>query len=318
MMAENSRPRFIHYVEYAGWQAVSAAMHLLPRRLVVGLACMCGWLMFYVLRVRRHEVEANLAGAFGTRKSPAELRRIALEVYKNSVLTFFEFVGGGCSSADDKRYFMEPEGWDNAKQALHGSHAIVVTAHIGNWEALGLYGRKIGIRLVAFAKPLHNPLVNKAVLEERSRRGLEIRPITTMLKGAVDAAREGAWLCILGDQDAGRRGIFVDFMGRTASTFQGAALFSWKLNMPIIPAFCVREEGPLRRLRLIVMPLIHPDTGAARDAEIARLTRAHVESLEQVIERHPESYFWFHRRWKTRPRPARINVPAEETERAVC
>ncbi|MCX7017667.1 MAG: lysophospholipid acyltransferase family protein [bacterium] len=316
MMPDLSRPRFVHYIEYAGWQLVSSLLRLLPRRMIVGMACLCGAFLYHILRVRRREVEENLAAAFGDGGGTLDLRRVALETYKNSVLTFFEIAGAEPSEGDDSKLFEEPVGWEYLEQALRGQ-AIILSAHIGNWEVLGLYGRKIGIRLVTFAKPLHNPLVNKMVLEERRRRGLEIRPVSSMLKGAVDAVREGAWLGIIGDQDAGRRGIFVDFLGRPASTFQGAALLAWKLNLPITPAFCIREQSPLRPLRLIIMPLIHPDPSAPRDAEITRLTRAHVASLEKVIAQYPESYFWFHRRWKTRPRPPRVNMPAPDAEQAM-
>ena len=33
-----------------------------------------------------------------------------------------------------------------------------------------------------------------------------------------------------------------------------------------------------------------------------RLTRAFLESLEATIREAPEQYFWFHDRWKTRPK----------------
>ena len=129
------------------------------------------------------------------------------------------------------------------------------------------------------------------------------------MKTAVSAARRGKWLTIVADQDARRHGIFVDFFGKPASTAEGPALFSWKLNLPIAPLFSVRLPGPRRELKAIGLPLIHPDPSAPREEEIRRLTEAHVRALEDTIRRYPDSYFWLHRRWKTRPKRGRDTVP---------
>jgi KDO2-lipid IV(A) lauroyltransferase len=299
MSKRDLRPR--HYLEYAGWLFAAGLLKLLPRRATVLYARLWAWILHRVFRLRRATLMENLRTAFGDTKTPKELDRIALRSLENMILTFYEFV--------------QPEPFFgravdlitscDASQAAQflGRGAIVITAHIGNWEALGSYGvLRLGLPLVALMKPIHNPLINAAVVRQRRRLGMELISTDENMKVAITAARKGKWLTILADQDARRGGTFVDFFGRPASTPEGQALFAWKLNLPIIPAVSVRVPGPRRELAAIALPPILPDPSAPRDAEIRRLTEAHVRALEEMVRLHPESYFWLHRRWKTRPK----------------
>ncbi|MCX7717292.1 MAG: lysophospholipid acyltransferase family protein [Candidatus Sumerlaeaceae bacterium] len=303
---ESTRParvRLVHRLEYGVWRLITLLLGSLSRRWAIRLADALGWLAYAVLRLRRREVEKNLEIAFGSRKTPQELRQIALRTYQNNLLTFFEFVQPHLLGPLRGGNFEPIVGYEHYT-ACKGAPAISLLAHFGNWEAVSQYALHEGVRFVAFVKLLHNPLIDREVTAIRRSMGVDILPVTASIKRAVDAVRQGKWLAVLGDQDARRRGIFVDFFGRPASTYEGAALFSWKLNLPILPMFCVREDGPLRKLRLHVMAPILPDPNAERDAEVRRLTEAHVRALEQMIERFPDNYFWFHRRWKTKPRRA--------------
>jgi KDO2-lipid IV(A) lauroyltransferase len=53
--------------------------------------------------------------------------------------------------------------------------------------------------------------------------------------------------------------------------------------------------------RAVVEPVVTDLSGP--DAEID-LTAKWVARLETRVRRHPEQYFWFHRRWKTAPEDA--------------
>src|SRR5690606_14670685 len=109
-------------------------------------------------------------------------------------------------------------------------------------------------------------------LKTRAEHGLEVLQVKASMKAVIDAARAGKWVAILGDQDARRRGIFVNFFGRPASTAPGIAHFSHLMNLPVLPAFCVRINDSQRHLKVIYAPPIYPDKAADRDVDIHRIT----------------------------------------------
>jgi KDO2-lipid IV(A) lauroyltransferase len=302
----------MHYIEYLGWRLITGLLKLIPRRGIIVFADAAGWMLYHVLRVRRDVIDSQLRLAFASEKSPEELAAIGLKSWQNAVLTFFEFIQPNPIGSEGWDRFHAKEGDEEYCQPLirGGEGVLVLTGHIGNWEALGGLARREGVKMVAVAKPMHNDLVNESILESRRRRGLEVIQLKTSMKGIIDAARQGKWIAIVGDQDARRRGVFVNFFGRPASTAPGIAHLSHLLDLPVLPGFCVRIKDADRHLKVIYAPPIYPDKSADREADILRITQEHTAALEAVIRRHPEDYFWLHRRWKTQPKRAKA---AEQT-----
>ena len=46
---------------------------------------------------------------------------------------------------------------------------------------------------------------------------------------------------------------------------------------------------------------IDPRDYANRPDAVKAITQRYTTALETMIRRHPEQYFWFHRRWKHQP-----------------
>jgi KDO2-lipid IV(A) lauroyltransferase len=291
----------LDYFAYANWLFLCGLLKLVPRRAVVVVSRGAGYFNYYVLRFRRAQIARNLRIAFGDALSPEQIRRLSIQCYQNATLTFYEFL-------QPRPFFYKMDDMFESQvspgilQKMREDGGILLTGHVGNWELPIRYFAREGVRLTAMIKPLHNPLIDAAVSRRRRRFGTEVLSINASLKRVVDAAREKRCMIFLADQDARRQGIFVDFFGRPASTATGPALFAWKLKLPIYPCFCLRGPKPLMRMRIIACPPIMPDPKAEREAEIRRLTEEHVRVLEKVVRENPELYFWFHRRWKTRPK----------------
>ena len=110
-----------------------------------------------------------------------------------------------------------------------------------------------------------------------------------------EALREGKTVALVADQNAGERGVFVPFLGREASTFRGPARLALSQGVPLFFGAAVRKGAGYDWV-LDEVPRPSPGEDAERE-----LTRRWVERLEAQIRLHPEQYFWFHRRWKTRP-----------------
>ncbi|MEE8340464.1 MAG: hypothetical protein V3R52_00025, partial [Candidatus Neomarinimicrobiota bacterium] len=39
----------------------------------------------------------------------------------------------------------------------------------------------------------------------------------------------------------------------------------------------------------------------ASDSTVESITQSYTSLLEEYVRRYPDQYFWFHRRWKTKP-----------------
>ena len=47
--------------------------------------------------------------------------------------------------------------------------------------------------------------------------------------------------------------------------------------------------------------LIRPEEYAHRPDAARAITERYTRALERLVRRHPEQYFWLHRRWKSEP-----------------
>jgi KDO2-lipid IV(A) lauroyltransferase len=112
---------------------------------------------------------------------------------------------------------------------------------------------------------------------------------------------------LVSDQNAGARGIFVDFFGSKVSAFKGPGLFAVRCGCPVIPLFIVRE-GYEKHHAMILPEVVIKKTGDA-GKDISAYCQAYTAAIEDFVRKYPDHWFWIHKRWKTRP-------PGEEKEDA--
>jgi hypothetical protein len=119
------------------------------------------------------------------------------------------------------------------------------------------------------------------------------------VRAALKALKANECLAILADQDAGRRGVFVDFFGTPASTPPGPAEFCVRTGAPLVLCYLGRRADGSYFGRMF-QPIAPPATGDD-EADVRTLTAQHTHALEQWIRDAPEQWLWTHRRWKTPP-----------------
>ncbi|QVL29958.1 hypothetical protein KIH39_13875 [Telmatocola sphagniphila] len=185
---------------------------------------------------------------------------------------------------------------------------LLVTAHYGNWEIAGYVLGLLGLKSYAIARTLDNPYLEVYLKKFRQKTGQTI----LAKKGDFDRITEilgaGGKLATLGDQDAGQKGLFVDFFNRPASTHKAVALMAMEFDTRMVIVGVPRIKEPLF-FCVEVEDVIEPRQYAHLPDGVRLLTERYNKSLERLIRRHPEQYFWLHRRWKHQPR-ARAAKPA--------
>ncbi len=224
---------------------------------------------------------------------PQSLARESVKFFTKAMFDFFK-------SADYDEafirslFFMEKKSVENYKKLLSLNSAILLTAHIGNWELMGnWFSIDSGGRLSVVAKPLKNYLVNDFVNSLRERFGQRVIP-TGKPKRIISDLKRGRFVAILLDQRPKRsEGVLTSFLGRATYTNKGAAVLSKKLNVPVVPAFCFFKDD---RYEIEVGSPIYP--GAL---SVSELTQLYTEQIEKAVLKHPEQWLWSHRRWKNSP-----------------
>ncbi len=134
------------------------------------------------------------------------------------------------------------------------------------------------------------------------RRVQHQSPVVERIELILAVLRGGGVLSFLADQDAGQRGLYVDFFGRPASTHKAIALLAIEHNAPIVVGYA-RRIGHEFRYEVGCADVIFPEewTGTAEDARI--LTQRYTKAIETIVRRDPDQYLWLHRRWKHQPKP---------------
>ena len=178
---------------------------------------------------------------------------------------------------------------------------IMCTAHYGSFELLGYTLARLGFDITAVMRPLDNPRLNALLLDAREAGGLKLLYKKGATRSAEDVLKEGGALCFIADQNAGSKGVFVDFFGRAASTYKSIGLLAMEHNVPIIVG-CARRVSERFDYEMELNRIIEPDEWRRQDDPLRWVTQEFSTAMEEFIRKAPEQYLWMHRRWKSRPK----------------
>ncbi len=176
---------------------------------------------------------------------------------------------------------------------------VLISGHLGTWEILVQF---MGIRMkgAGIYKKIRNVFVNDWIKKMRGTNGIVLVSTEETAK-SMKLLKENYFLGFGADQNAGKAGIFVDFLNRKASTYQGPALMAYLTNSKILfySAIC-SEEGKIL-IRIKNLGFINKKEFASREEAVRVYTEKWAKVLEEEIKLFPEQYFWVHRRWRTKP-----------------
>jgi KDO2-lipid IV(A) lauroyltransferase len=189
------------------------------------------------------------------------------------------------------------EHFDAALQAGRG--AVLFTGHFGNWELFGAAAVAHGYSIHFLVGEQSNRRVDDLMNDLRRAQGIGIISRHVALKKVLRALKDNQMVALLADQNVRKGGVFVDFLGRPASTARGPAMFAIRNGAPLVCGFIYRERGG-GHVATLEAPL-YADPSLEGEAQLVDLTQRFTDRLAEWVRRHPDEYFWAHRRWKTRP-----------------
>ena len=173
--------------------------------------------------------------------------------------------------------------------------AILIGAHLANWELLLRIGEMSGRRVGFVYRPINNWILNKLQVYRNSKIDADFfKKGRAAAIGMANKLKKGEVIGLTNDQIL-REGIMVPFFDIKTPTPQAAALMSLKLNVPI---FMVRlERLNLLSFQMTIEDEIKLPKNYQNDKAVYKLTELISKRIEQWIIENPEQWLWAHRRW---------------------
>ena len=295
------------YLVYLMVRALILIVQAIPLSLLTAIAGGLARLFADVLRVRRRVAEENLALAFpGT--SPEVIADTIRRMWEHLFLMVCEIAHSSRVIHETNwRRFIRLNGVRPlVKLLLEDRPVILVTGHFGNFEIGGYLLGMLGFPTHTVARTLDNRFLDRFLNRFRGATGQFIIPKNGGHRQIEETVERGGTLALLADQDAGRKGCFVPFFGRPASTFKALALLSLEYDAPLAVVYVKRLDRPMT-FEMGVQAILDPRNLADHSprAAVEHITRWYTSELEAIVRSAPEQYWWIHRRWKTQPKVGR-------------
>lgn len=293
----------IDYLQYLALRVVHMMMHCWPVQWNLRLAQYIGDAMFYLDAKHRKRAMHNLARSF-PHYSQAKVARLARESMRQTIMLFVEVLfTTRLIRIDTFTRHVKLGDFRQTLRLLMDRHRglIMLTGHYGNWEILGYVLATLGFPTVSVARPLDNPYVNQWLLGVREKKGQRIVDKKGATEDITRTLEQHGTVAFIADQNAGPKGIFVDFFGRKASTYKSIGLLAMQYDVPIIIGYA-RRIGTSFRFEVGTQDIIYPQDWKNQDQPLHYITQRYTKAIEDFVSAEPGQYLWIHRRWKTRPK----------------
>ncbi|MCA8979516.1 MAG: lysophospholipid acyltransferase family protein, partial [Planctomycetes bacterium] len=182
-----------------------------------------------------------------------------------------------------------------------GRGAIIVTAHLGDWELLCARLRRRGYAGAVIGLKKRRDPVADWLIDMRRAYGVTTLAQDSSPREVLRVLQAGGTVGLLCDLEVRRlAGEFVPFFGRPALTMTAPAALARAHRLPLIPVRCVKPRGSAI-YRLSVDEPLELDASMDKKAATVDLMARVNERFEAWIRETPEQWAWHQARWRTRP-----------------
>lgn len=271
---------------------------ILPPAVRYPLAALTGRCVFFVMPRRRRIAFENFAQVLGLPPDDPQVKRTARHAFGNYFKMFADFMLMDTLKPEEIRRMVRPEGREQLDRALaEGKGAIVVTAHVSNWDILAAASAVYGYSISAVTNELPSDGLNELVISSRERIGMKmIRLGPGSPRQIMKALAKNELVALASDLYSGDRGVRVPFFNRPALFPSGPAAIALKTGAPIIPVWIRRQPNNLY-IAEIENPIEVSLTGDTR-RDIQITTERIVQFFERIIRREPDQWLVFLPVWR--------------------
>src|SRR3989440_4687750 len=276
-------------------------MRALPPRVRYPLAAVTGRCAFYLMPRRRRVAFENFAQVLGLPWSDPLVKRTAHHAFGNYFKMFADFMLMDTLKPEEIRRMVRPTGRELIERVLEGDKgAIVVTAHVSNWDILAAAAAVYGYPISAVTSDLPSGGINELMIASRERIGMKMIPLGPgSPRQILKALGRNELVALASDLYSGDRGVRVPFFNRPALFPSGPAAIALKTGAPILPVWCRRQPDNLY-IAEIEAPIEVSRTGdTQRDIQVT--TERVGQVFEPVIRQEPDQWLVFLPVWRAGP-----------------
>ena len=291
--------RWRYRIEYGLYLLGRSVYSILPTGFLRRLGPALGRIGFRLNRRHRQVTLENLDAAY---PELDETQRVALgrQTFENFGMLLTDFLCSTRLGREEYAQRFEVEGWHHLEAAeAHQKGVLLLTGHLGNWEALAQY-LALNNREVSFvARPLDNPHMERDFRQLRERFGNTSIPKRKAARGAIKVLRGQGRVGILMDQRVHpNEGKAYPFFGRPAYTTSMPARLSLRTGAPAVLIFGIPIDN-WQRCRIVIHAPILPQPGTERsESAVDDLTARYLGIIEETIREQPHLWLWMHRKWR--------------------
>jgi len=282
-----------YYFEYYALRVIAALVRSLPRRKALAFGRVIGRLGMKVLPGRYRLAKRNIELALPELDS-AEVEAVVAKNFESIGIGGVEMLRLDMFDHEDLDRCFDVEGLDYLHEAVALNRGVILlTGHLGFWEAGHFVMSELGIPTAAVAKPLKNPLAEKYFAAVRESFGTEMINSRKGARHILKALHKNRAVVILLDQHISPPGsIPTTFFGRQAYTTTAITTLAMKHQVPIVPMFCLRQKDDRYKAWAEPMVILDRNRGVAENTQ--RLTTI----IETAVRKDINQWFWVHKRWR--------------------
>jgi lauroyl/myristoyl acyltransferase len=287
-------------IETAGFRFGALVIPLVPRIVLVGITRIAGTFTYHFATRERTTGMANLDIVFGNTKTKHEKKVIlqkSFSSFANTMADIFWF-----SINTEKRVKKYQRFVPDSGPYFENRAHVIITAHAGNWELIGLESGLRGLNVASVAAVTKNKAIDLHLHTLREKTGMIIIPREGAMRTLVARFRNKGKAAFVLDQNTAEAdgGIWVDFLGIPTPVSSAPAHLAYRTGTDIIFAFS--KPVGFGKYEAQTGQVITPppyDKNNDQHEIVKQLTQQIMDIVSARIRSQPESWLWSYKHWKT-------------------
>jgi KDO2-lipid IV(A) lauroyltransferase len=244
---------------------------------------------------------SNLRIVLGEGPSDKELHALGVEVFASTGRLVMESLRLPAMSAEELAAIAPFEGIEHLDRALEaGQGAVIVTAHMGNWEIMGTRLAQSGYRLVGLSRASSSERIAEVVHEVRRDLHVETIPVEGGIRPCLRVLGQNKVLGMFPDRRARGQGLDMPFFGHLVNMWHTPILLARRSGAAVLLTHALRQ--PSGEFRIFIQPPLDIPQTEDREADVQIGCQRMFAGLESLIRDHATQYLWQYDLFRDAPR----------------